>query len=369
MSGPNTEYDPVEVTPLKAERGRRDARRRARGDRRGARTSTTLKRVRIDHAGDRSPLALANREIGALPPQARKDAGKRVGQARGAVNKALAAAAGGARGRGRGSGCWSRRPSTSRCPGTAPRGARHPLTTLQELDRRRVRGDGLGGRRGSRARGRVAELRRPQPRPRPPGAHHAGHLLAGAGRRRPGAAHAHLAGAGPHDAGGHAADLRRSAPAGCSAPTSSTRRTPRCSPRSRASSSTRASRWPTSRAPSTTSPSRCSATASRPGSARRTSRSPSRPPRSTWSASCAAGSSRPSRPAAPARARAGSSGAAAAWSTRGCCAACGIDAETYTGFAFGMGLERTLMFRHGVSDMRDMVEGDVRFTTAFGTEI
>ena len=50
-------------------------------------------------------------------------------------------------------------------------------------------------------------------------------------------------------------------------------------------------------------------------------------------------------------------------------AACGIDSRTYTGFAFGMGLERTLMFRHGVSDMRDMVEGDVRFTTAFGTEL
>ena len=49
--------------------------------------------------------------------------------------------------------------------------------------------------------------------------------------------------------------------------------------------------------------------------------------------------------------------------------ACGIDSEVYSGFAFGMGLERTLMFRHGVADMRDMVEGDIRFTTAFGTEI
>jgi len=28
-----------------------------------------------------------------------------------------------------------------------------------------------------------------------------------------------------------------------------------------------------------------------------------------------------------------------------------------------------LMFRHGIADMRDMVEGDVRFTRAFGTEI
>jgi len=49
--------------------------------------------------------------------------------------------------------------------------------------------------------------------------------------------------------------------------------------------------------------------------------------------------------------------------------ACGIDPEIYTGFAFGMGIERTLMFRHGVTDMRDMVEGDVRFTRAFGMEV
>jgi phenylalanyl-tRNA synthetase alpha chain len=34
-----------------------------------------------------------------------------------------------------------------------------------------------------------------------------------------------------------------------------------------------------------------------------------------------------------------------------------------------MGIERTLQFRHGVSDMRDMVEGDVRFARAFGVEI
>jgi len=49
--------------------------------------------------------------------------------------------------------------------------------------------------------------------------------------------------------------------------------------------------------------------------------------------------------------------------------ACGIDPEEYSGFAFGMGIERTLMLRHGVRDMHDLVEGDVRFTLAFGTEI
>ena len=49
--------------------------------------------------------------------------------------------------------------------------------------------------------------------------------------------------------------------------------------------------------------------------------------------------------------------------------ACGIDPDIYRGFAFGMGLERTLMFRHGITDMRDMVEGDVRFTRPFGLEV
>jgi phenylalanyl-tRNA synthetase alpha chain len=48
--------------------------------------------------------------------------------------------------------------------------------------------------------------------------------------------------------------------------------------------------------------------------------------------------------------------------------ACGVDTEVYSGFAFGMGIERTLQFRNGITDMRDMVEGDVRFTCAFGME-
>ena len=46
--------------------------------------------------------------------------------------------------------------------------------------------------------------------------------------------------------------------------------------------------------------------------------------------------------------------------------ASGIDPEIYSGFAFGMGIERTLMFRNEVSDMHDMVEGDVRFSQQFG---
>jgi phenylalanyl-tRNA synthetase alpha chain len=49
--------------------------------------------------------------------------------------------------------------------------------------------------------------------------------------------------------------------------------------------------------------------------------------------------------------------------------AAGVDPDEYTGFAFGMGIERTLMLRHSIADMHDIVEGDVRFSTQFGTEI
>ncbi|AUI52220.1 phenylalanine--tRNA ligase subunit alpha [Arthrobacter crystallopoietes] len=49
--------------------------------------------------------------------------------------------------------------------------------------------------------------------------------------------------------------------------------------------------------------------------------------------------------------------------------AAGIDPEVYSGFAFGMGIERTLMFRNEVGDMHDMIEGDVRFSEHFGMEI
>jgi phenylalanyl-tRNA synthetase alpha chain len=46
--------------------------------------------------------------------------------------------------------------------------------------------------------------------------------------------------------------------------------------------------------------------------------------------------------------------------------AAGIDPEVYSGFAFGIGVERALMFRSDVQDMRDMAEGDIRFSEQFG---
>lgn len=46
--------------------------------------------------------------------------------------------------------------------------------------------------------------------------------------------------------------------------------------------------------------------------------------------------------------------------------AAGVDPEEFQGFAFGLGIERTLQFAEGLNDMRDMIEGDVRFSRQWG---
>ena len=45
---------------------------------------------------------------------------------------------------------------------------------------------------------------------------------------------------------------------------------------------------------------------------------------------------------------------------------CGVDSERYTGFAFGMGVERLAMLRYGVDDLRSFFENDLRFLKQFG---
>ena len=131
MSAPNSDYDPVEVTPLHADEVER-FREEALAAIAAASDLDALRQVRLAHAGDRSPLALANREIGALPPQAKAEAGRRVGQARGAVNAAIAA---------REAELLAERDKRILVEETVdvtlpwnrePVGARHPLTTLQE---------------------------------------------------------------------------------------------------------------------------------------------------------------------------------------------------------------------------------------------
>lgn len=44
---------------------------------------------------------------------------------------------------------------------------------------------------------------------------------------------------------------------------------------------------------------------------------------------------------------------------------CGIDPEKYSGFAFGMGIDRITMLKYGIKDIRQMFENDLRFLTQF----
>ncbi|NVK83103.1 MAG: phenylalanine--tRNA ligase subunit alpha, partial [Cytophagia bacterium] len=46
---------------------------------------------------------------------------------------------------------------------------------------------------------------------------------------------------------------------------------------------------------------------------------------------------------------------------------CGIDSKVYSGFAFGMGIERITMLRYGIKDLRLFTENDVRFLKQFNS--
>ena len=44
---------------------------------------------------------------------------------------------------------------------------------------------------------------------------------------------------------------------------------------------------------------------------------------------------------------------------------CGIDPEKYTGFAFGMGIDRVAMLRYGIPNIKLLFENDPRFLEQF----
>jgi phenylalanyl-tRNA synthetase alpha chain len=131
MSGPNSQYDPVEVTPLQAEQVTA-ARDEALAAIAAAPDLESLKQTRIAHAGDRSPLALARREIGALPPQARKEAGQRVGQARAAVADALTGRTGVLEAEAEERMLVEETVDVTLPTGRHPRGSRHPITLMSD---------------------------------------------------------------------------------------------------------------------------------------------------------------------------------------------------------------------------------------------
>ena len=48
---------------------------------------------------------------------------------------------------------------------------------------------------------------------------------------------------------------------------------------------------------------------------------------------------------------------------------CNIDPEEYTGFAFGIGLERVAMLLYQIGDIRTFYENDIRFLEQFKSSI
>ena len=369
MSAPNKSYDPVQVTPLNAdevEQARDDALTAIKA----AADLDQLKAARLEHAGDRSTLALANREIGALPPAAKAEAGKRVGGARRAVTEALAA---------RQAELEQERDERVLVEETvdvslpwdrvAP-GARHPLTTLMERVADLFVAMGFEWSEGPEVEAEWYNFDALNMPPDHPArtlqdtfwveSEESGLVLRTQTspvqirtmlRREPpiyavspgrvfrtdeldathspvftqveglvvdeGISMGHLRGT-----------LEHFARAMFGADTV-TRLRPSYFPFTEPSAEMDLRCW-ICHGESVTNPDRPCRTCSSEG-----------------------------------------------WIEWGGCGmvnprvlvACGVDPERYTGFAFGMGIERTLMSRHGAEDMRDMVEGDVRYALPFGTEI
>lgn len=131
MSAPNKSYDPKQVSPLGAEAvtAAVDA---ALADIAAATDLEALKAARLSHAGDRSPLALANREIGALPPAAKAEAGKRIGEARARIKDALESRTAVLEDEAAMRMLAEEQVDVTLAIDDLPRGARHPLTALSE---------------------------------------------------------------------------------------------------------------------------------------------------------------------------------------------------------------------------------------------
>jgi len=367
LSGPNTDYDPVEVTPLRAEEV--DAVRVAAIEAiQGATDLEDLKRVRIEHVGDRSPLALANREIGALPPQARKDAGKRIGQARGAVSRALAQRQQELEAEHEARILVEEAVDLTLPWDREPVGARHPLTTIQELV-----GDVFVAMGWEVAEGPEVE------------AEWLNFDALNLGPDHPARTMQDTFWLEPADGG----LVLRTHTSPVQARTMLTRRPPIyviCPGRVYRTDELDATHTPvfhqveglvvdegiTMAHLKGTLDHFAEAMFGKGITTRfRPSYFPFTEPSAEVDLVCFV--CRGNSPAMEDCRTCKGEG----WIEWGGCGvvnprvlvACGIDPETYTGFAFGMGLERTLMFRHGIADMRDIVEGDVRFTLPFGMEI
>ncbi|MBA2559779.1 MAG: phenylalanine--tRNA ligase subunit alpha [Propionibacteriales bacterium] len=367
MSGPNSNYDPVEVTPLRADEvaSMRDAAIAAID---ASRDLDELKQARLAHVGDRSPLSLANREIGALPPQARKDAGIRVGQARGAVTEALRRRTSELEAESEERMLAEEAVDVTLPYDREPRGARHPLTTIQErID------DVFVAMGWEIAEGPEVE------------AEWLNFDALNLGPDHPARSLQDTFFLEPLEAG----VVLRTHTSPVQARTMLSRTPPIyvvCPGRTYRTDELDATHTPVFHQVEGLAVDRGLTMAHLKGvldhfaaamfgdgiSTRfRPSYFPFTEPSAEVDLVCFV--CRGAEPDVDTCRTCGGEG----WIEWGGCGvvnprvlvACGVDPEVYSGFAFGMGIERTLMFRHGVGDMRDMVEGDVRFTRPFGMEI
>ena len=368
MSGPNTDFDPVEVSALKPEEvdGARDAALAAIA---AASDLEELKRVRIEHTGDRSPLALANREIGALPPQGRKEAGQRIGRARGAVSQALASRQVELEAEAETRMLAEETVDVTLPTDRAPAGARHPITTGSELI-----ADIFVGMGWEVAEGPVIE------------AEWLNFDALNLGPDHPARTMQDTFWTDPEDHG----LVLRTHTSPVQARTMLSRTPPIyvvCPGRVFRTDEYDATHSPVFHQVEGLAVDEGITMAHLKGTLDhfatamfgdgittrfRPSYFPFTEPSAEVDLVCFVCRGAGALDGTTCRTCRGEG-----WIEWGGCgvvnprvlAACGIDSERYTGFAFGMGIERTLMFRHGLEDLRELFEGDVRFTTAFGSDL
>ncbi|MGY0066282.1 phenylalanine--tRNA ligase subunit alpha [Streptomyces sp. QTS137] len=374
MSAPNKSYDPVEVEALKPEEIER-MRDEALAAFAAAESLDALHEAKIAHTGPASPLALANREIGALPPHAKADAGKRVGQARGAVNKALA---------GRQSELEAERDArvlveeavdVTLPHDRVPSGARHPLTTLSERIEDIFVAMGYEVAEGPQAEAEWFNFDA---------------LNIGPDHPARGEADTFFVETAP-DSGTASGVVLRTHTSPVQVRSLLGRELPVyviCPGRVYRTDELDATHTPVFHQVELLAVDEGLTMADLKGTLDHMVQSlfgegmktrlrpnffPFTEPSAEMDMLCyvckgesVGNTDRPCRTCS-----------SEGWIELGGCGmvnprvltACGVDPERYSGFAFGFGIERMLMFRHNVEDMRDMVEGDVRFTRPFGMEI
>ncbi|GHH48746.1 phenylalanine--tRNA ligase subunit alpha [Streptomyces candidus] len=376
MSAPNKSYDPVEVEALKPEEIER-MRDEALAAFESAADLDALTHAKTAHTGPTSPLSLANREIGALPPQAKAEAGKRVGMARGAVNKALAARLAVLEAERDERVLVEEAVDVTLPYDRTPAGARHPLTTFMERVADVFVAMGYEVAEGPEAEAEWFNFDALNFVPDHPARQMQDTFFV-------------------QDADGAKSDesgvVLRTHTSPVQARALLERREPPvyvvCPGRVYRTDELDATHTPVFHQIELLAVDEGLTMADLKGTldhmvqalfgaGMKTRLRPNYFPFTEPSAEmdmvcyvCRGESvGNPDRPCRTC----GSEG----WIELGGCGmvnpkvlvACGVDPQKYSGFAFGFGIERMLMFRHNVEDMRDMVEGDVRFTRPFGMEI